>query len=160
MDKIIKTNKGTMHSKITGNFGENIVLYLLSKNGFESAVVDHTGIDLISKNNKTSELMGISVKSRSKTEQAKGTYISIKNDNFDKVRKACEAFGCVPYFAIVSDEVDKLYVFILPMKELLRLFPKRERMSSWKMTNSYIKEYLQNPKIKSFVFNYKNINWW
>ena len=44
----MKINKSTRHSKITGNFGEALVLYLLSKFGFESANVDHTGIDIIS----------------------------------------------------------------------------------------------------------------
>lgn len=156
----MKVKKSTRHSKITGNFGENIVLYLLSKYGFESANVDHTGIDIISRNSKTNELMGISVKSRSRAGGTEGSYISIPNKNFDKVEKACKAFNCVPYFAIVSDEKDKIYVFILSMEHLLKLFPKREKICSWKMTYKYIEKYAQDKEIISFEFNYKNHNWW
>lgn len=156
----LEVKKSTRHSKITGNFGENIVLYLLSKYGFESANVDHTGIDIISRNEVTGEVMGISVKSRSKADGAEGSYISIPNDNFTKVEKACEAFNCVPYFAIVSDEKDKMYVFIISMKYLLELFPEGEKISAWKMTGKYIEKYLKDKKIISFEFNYKNNNWW
>jgi len=39
--------KSSRHSKIAGDFGETLVLYWLSKYGFECASVDHTGIDLI-----------------------------------------------------------------------------------------------------------------
>jgi hypothetical protein len=104
--------------------------------------------------------MGISVKSRSKSDGAEGSYISIPNDNFDKVEKACNAFNCVPYFAIVSDEKEKMYVFILSMKHLLELFPKREKMSSWKMTDKHVESYLKDSEIMSFQFDYKNHNWW
>ena len=152
--------KSTRHSKITGNFGENMVLYLLSKYGFESANVDHTGIDIISRNSKTNEVMGISVKSRSRSDGTEGSYISIPNGNFDKVERACKAFNCVPYFAIVSDEKNKVYVFIISMKHLLELFPKREKICSWKMTDKYVEKYLKDKEIISFEFNYNNHNWW
>jgi len=156
----MEIKKSTRHSKITGNFGENIVLYLLSKYGFESANVDHTGIDISSRNSITSEVMGVSVKSRSRSDGTEGSYISIPNDNFVKVKKACEAFNCIPYFAIVSDEKNKMYIFILSMKHLLELFPKREKICSWKMTNAHIEKYLKDKEIISFEFNYKNHNWW
>jgi hypothetical protein len=56
--------KSSRHSKIAGDFGEALVLYWLSKHGFECARVDHTGLDLIARNPNTEEVMGISVKSR------------------------------------------------------------------------------------------------
>jgi Holliday junction resolvase-like predicted endonuclease len=62
--------KSSRHSKIAGDFGEALVLYWLSKSGFECANVDHTGIDIISRNPTTQKLMGISVKTRTR---AKGT---------------------------------------------------------------------------------------
>ena len=58
--------KSSRHSRITGDFGEALVLYWLSKYGFECARIDHTGIDLIARNPHMHELMGISVKSRSR----------------------------------------------------------------------------------------------
>ena len=156
----MKIQKSTRHSKITGDFGEGIVLYLLSKYGFESANVDHTGIDIISKNVVTNEVMGVSVKSRSRSGGTEGSYISIPNDNFIKAQKACTAFNCVPYFAIVSDEKDKMWIFILSMKHLLELFPQREKMSAWKMSEKHISQYLQDKEIMTFQFDYKNHNWW
>ena len=36
--------------------------------------------------------MGISVKSRSRTETTKDDYVSIPNDDFDKIENACAAF--------------------------------------------------------------------
>ncbi|MCX6757249.1 MAG: hypothetical protein NTW35_03875 [Candidatus Nomurabacteria bacterium] len=156
----MEIDKATRHAKITGNFGESIILYLLSKHGFESANVDHTGIDIISRNKKTGELMGISVKARSKTEKAKGSYIGVPNKHFKKVDEACKAFGCIPYFAFVSDEVDKIHIFILSQEELLKIHPQRESISTWTMSEKAVEEYQKNPKIISFVFDYKNINWW
>lgn len=39
--------KSSRHAKTTGDFGEALVLYWLSRQGYECARVDHTGIDLI-----------------------------------------------------------------------------------------------------------------
>jgi len=100
----MKVKKSTRHSKITGNFCENVILYWLSKYGFECANVDHTGIDIIVRNPHTNEVMGISVKGRSRNEGKEGTSVSILNDNFDKIKKACNAFNCIPYFAVVVDK--------------------------------------------------------
>ena len=155
----MEIKKSTRHSKITGNFGENLVLYLLSKYGFESANVDHTGIDIISRNSKTNEVMGISVKSRSRAEGTEGSYISIPNDNFDKVEKACQAFNCAPYFAIVSDEKDKIYVFILSMNHL-RKFSNGKKVFAWQMTPKHLERYYKDKEIIIFEFDYKNHNWW
>jgi hypothetical protein len=62
----MKLTKSSRHSKITGDFGESIVLYLLSRHGFECARVDHTGIDLIARRPNSPEVLGIPVKSRSR----------------------------------------------------------------------------------------------
>jgi hypothetical protein len=69
---VMKIKKSPRHSKIAGNFGENIVLYWLSKYGFECALVDHTGIDIIARNPHTKKMMGISVKSRTRSKGSKG----------------------------------------------------------------------------------------
>lgn len=66
----LKIQKSSRHSKITGDFAENLILYWLSRYGFECAKVDHTGIDLLAKNLKNGELMGVSVKSRSRNEDS------------------------------------------------------------------------------------------
>jgi hypothetical protein len=57
----MQITKSSRHSKIAGDFGEALVLYWLSKYGFECAQVDHTGIDLIARNPYRNEVMGISI---------------------------------------------------------------------------------------------------
>lgn len=59
-------HKSSRHSKITGDFAENIVLYWLSKYGYECARIDHVGVDLIARRPSGKLTMGISVKSRSR----------------------------------------------------------------------------------------------
>src|SRR5688572_19691385 len=111
--------KSTRHAKITGDFAEGLVLYWLSKYGFECARIDHTGIDLIARNPHNDEVIGISVKSRCRTTGTEAECVSIPADNFEKAAAACKAFGCVPYFAIVIDAADSIRGFILPMSRLL-----------------------------------------
>jgi Holliday junction resolvase-like predicted endonuclease len=156
----MKIRKSSRHSKITGDFGEALVLYLLSKYGFECANVDHTGIDIIARDTTSKRPMGISVKTRSRNEGREGEYINIPNNNFSKVEAACKAFNCDPYFAIVSDEKEKVYIFILSMAHLLDLFPNGNRVRAWTMTQKSLEKYASDKDIMSFEFNYKNINWW
>jgi Holliday junction resolvase-like predicted endonuclease len=105
---MMEVEKSSRHSKITGDFSEGLILYWLSKYGFECAIVDHVGIDIIARNSRTKELMGISVKSRSRNNGKEGQYVHIPNDHFDKVQEACKAFDCVPYMAVVVDK-DMIY---------------------------------------------------
>ena len=152
--------KSTRHAKITGNFGEAMVLYWLSKYGFECALVDHTGIDIIARNPHTQELMGISVKSRSRTDGTEGTSVSIPNANFKKAGAACKAFGCVPYFAIVVDAGDTIRAFVLSMSHLLGCCPKGKADADWKMTNDHLRRYAEDPEIKTYEFKTKTTRWW
>ncbi|MCP4153533.1 MAG: hypothetical protein GY757_37745, partial [bacterium] len=133
----MKINKSSRHAKITGDFAESLVLYWLSKYGFECAMVDHTGIDIIATNPHNNERMGLSVKARSREDGKEGDSILIKNDNFPKALAACDAFGCVPYFAIVVDQGDEILAFITSMEHLLELFPKTRNASNWKMSPKY-----------------------
>jgi len=160
MSPELKIQKSPRHAKITGNFGEAVILYWFSKYGFECALVDHTGIDIIARNPHTQKLMGISVKSRSRNKGAEEEHVSIPNDNFKKAKNACSAFGCVPFFAIVVDAGDTIQGFLLPMKHLLELFPKGKTASGWKMRKSDIEKYRQDSEIMSFVFSTKTIKWW
>ena len=156
----MKVKKSSRHSKITGNFAENLILYWLSKYNFECANVDHTGIDIIAKNPHTKELMGISVKGRTRRTGLKGEYLGINNNNFTKIKEACRAFNCVPYFAIVIDEKDKIYCFILSMEKLLRMFPRDKTMVAWKMGEKHLKRYYKDSEIKVFEFTHKTHCWW
>jgi hypothetical protein len=152
--------KSTRHSKITGDFGEKLVLYWLSKHGFECALVDHTGIDIIARNPHNDQLMGISVKSRCRTAGCEQDYISIPNPEFEKAEAACKSFGCLPYFAIVVDAGDSIRVFVMSLEVLQRHAPMRKLAAGWKMTNEMVQRYASDPAIMTFEFKSRTTRWW
>jgi len=152
--------KSSRHSKITGDFGEALVLYWLSKHGFECARVDHTGIDLIARNPHTGEVMGISVKSRSRNPGTEETYVRIPKDGLRKCQEACAAFGCVPYFAVVVDAADAIRVFMTSMQHLLALFPAAATSAGWKMTKQHVSRYYDDPEVVIFELHTITRRWW
>ena len=148
----MKLKKSSRHSKIAGDFGEALVLYWLSKYGFECAHVDHTGIDLIARHPGTGELMGISVKSRTRVRDQEDAPVHIPVDNFAKAEEACKAFGCVPYFAIVADTGPHIFGFLTSLDHLQSLFPTSSKVCAWKMTAPFLRKYAADAKVRSFEF--------
>jgi hypothetical protein len=62
----MEITKGNRFAKIIGNFGESAVCNWLSRSGFDVALVDHTGIDIVAYRPVTGERLGISVKARTR----------------------------------------------------------------------------------------------
>lgn len=160
MNNIATLKKSSRHSKITGDFAERLVLYWLSKYGFECAYVDHTGIDIIARNPHTKELMGISVKSRSRNVGKEEEYVSLPKENFEKAKEASKVFGCVSYFAIVVDAGYEINMYILPTQRLLEYFPIGKTATGWYMTKKHRERYLKDPKIIIVNFKHQILNWW
>ena len=154
-------SKSSRHSKITGNYAEHSVLYWLSKYGFESAYVDHVGIDLIAKNPKTGEKMGISVKSRSRKIGFEKEHMNIGNtkETKEKIIKACEAFDLVPYIAILLDYDASAKIFILSLDKFIEIH-KPKKVMIWYMGDKWMKKYLKDPDIKVIEFEHKITTWW
>jgi Holliday junction resolvase-like predicted endonuclease len=152
--------KSSRHSKITGDFAEGLVLYWLSKHGFESARIDHTGIDLIARNPVTNELMGISVKSRSRYKGTEKESLGISNDNFKKIEEACQTFGCKPYFALLVDADNSFTIFILSKDKLLKLYPMGKSQSAWRMGAADLPKYKADKDIIIIEFKYNTHSWW
>lgn len=155
----MKLSKSSRHSKITGDFGEYIVLYLLSRHGFECAHVDHTGIDLIARRPRSREVLGISVKSRSRQAGTERTHLAIKHDEFVKIHAACDAFQCTPYFAFVIDGGDRIRIFLLSLRHLQKLFPGGRKVSAWQMSDLYMKKYYADPNIAIFELTTHTEKW-
>ena len=153
-------SKSSRHSKITGDFAERLVLYWLSKYGFECAYVDHVGLDLIARNPHTRELMGISVKSRSRIAQRERAHVLFPTDNLDKLDGACTAFGCKPYFAIVVDAGQTITTFILSKAHLLELSPPGKAGTSWSMSEASLERYASDSDVRMFRFTTETVNWW
>jgi len=91
--------KSSRHSKIAGDFGEMIVLYYLSRYGFECARIDHTGIDLLARSADESRPRGISVKTASRIESRKDKPSRQPRSLLDEATKACVPFNAEPYIA-------------------------------------------------------------
>lgn len=152
--------KSSRHSKIAGDFGETLVLYWLSKYGYECARVDHTGIDLIARVPDGPELMGISVKCRDRYKQSEKAYINLPADGFKKAREACEAFRCVPHYAIVVDAAAKVRCFVLSLDHLMKVAggtPGGQRY--WRMGDKDIRRYAADPEILGFVLETTSCSW-
>jgi hypothetical protein len=152
--------KSSRHSHITGNFAEYLVLYWLSRGAFECARVDHTGIDLVARNPLNKELMGISVKSRSRYRGTERTSLNIPTEEFSKVAAACEAFGCEPYFAIVVDGGGWLRLYLTAMSHLLEIPKPGKNNVYWSMNKYQIERYRSDSRIKSVELNVSSLIWW
>ena len=157
---IPSVNKSSRHSKITGDFAEYLVLYWLSKHGTECAKVDHVGMDIIARRPGSLVPMGISVKSRSRNPGTEGSYLSIPNENFEKLDRACISFSCEPYFAIVIDEASEIDVYLLPSAVLQELCPPRQRVASWKMSPTWRQRYAGDERIVKFSLSTQISQWW
>ena len=138
--------KSSRHSKITGNFGEALILYWLSKRGFECANVDHTGIDLIARRPGSAEVLGISVKCRSRAEAGDEAGVNLLHANDRKIEDACRAFGCVPYVAVVVDQGSTVRGYLTTLAHARTQYPGQ----SWRMSKSLIKRYEGDPMIEWF----------
>jgi Holliday junction resolvase-like predicted endonuclease len=152
--------KSTRHSKITGDFAEGLVLYWLSKYGYECARVDHTGIDLIARDPNTHELMGVSVKSRSRYKKTESWPVTVRRDEFDKARTACDVFKCVPYYAFVVDGDDVIRGFLVSLTHLLEI--ARERPDGdwdWLMARRNLSAYQTDSKVLRFELRTEACSW-
>jgi Holliday junction resolvase-like predicted endonuclease len=156
----MRITKSSRHSKIAGVFGEMLVLYWLSKYGFECASVDHTGIDLIARNPHTNEVMGISVKSRTRTRGTEAGCVNVRADEFDKVQEACRAFGCRPYFAVVIDAGSIIRVFITSLAHFVELCPPTKAASYWRMSEHHLALYEADPQVMTFQLSTETRRWW
>ncbi|HUC61187.1 MAG TPA: hypothetical protein VMF53_04460 [Alphaproteobacteria bacterium] len=152
-------NKSSRHSKITGDFTEALILYWLSKHGFECAQIDHMGMDIIARNPTTAELMGISVKSRSRVKGKEDDKVRIYRSDIRKLETACETFACHPYFAVVVDAAPFIHCFITSATHLSTLSGRRKHLA-FRMTPKDLAAHETDPEIRIFRFKYKTHRWW
>lgn len=153
-------HKSSRHAKITGDFAEGLVLYWLSKYGYECARVDHVGIDLIARDPKTEELIGISVKSRSRYEGTQKECVNLPKVGFTKAQAACKAFGCTPYYAIVVDGNDAIRAFLISLQHLMKLAgDSGSDVCYWGMTERHLGIYRDDRRVKRFELLIQNCSW-
>jgi Holliday junction resolvase-like predicted endonuclease len=147
--------KSSRHSKITGNFGEALILYWLSKRGFECAHVDHTEIDLIARRTSSDEVLGISVKCRSRTEARDEAGVNLLHKDDEKIEAACRAFGCVPYFAVVVDQGTIVRGYLAALQHVRTQYAGQ----SWRMSPAMTHQYEIDTQVEWFELASRAGNW-
>jgi len=153
----MEVKKSPRHSKIAGDFFEHLIMYLLSKSGFECIHVDYIGIDVIAKNPHKDEVMGISVKGRTRTGEQTKDRVKISNGNFVKMEKTCKTFHCTPYLAIIVDAEKSITGVITPLKNIKKYPPTKSNLN-WNMNS--IDTYRSDDNCKVFEFNEGIHKWW
>jgi len=153
----MEVKKSPRHSKIAGDFFEHLIMYLLSKSGFECIHVDYIGIDVIAKNPHKDEVMGISVKGRTRTGEQTKDRVKISNGNFVKMEKTCKTFHCTPYLAIIVDAEKSITGVITPLKNIKKYLPTKSNLN-WNMNS--IDTYRSDDNCKVFEFNEGIHKWW
>src|SRR5258706_266751 len=141
----IKVKKSTHHSTITGDFAERLVLYWLSKSGYECGRFDYTGIDILAAA-QDGRLMGISAQCRSRYLGTERESVSLHK--FEKARVACTTFGCDPYAAIVADRDGVISCYFMSLDQLEK--HARGKSRQWLMSNRALERYRDDPKIVQF----------
>ncbi len=160
-------DKSTRHSKITGDFGESLVLYWLSRSGFEATLVDHTGIDIVAYHEKNRKRYGISVKSRSRTAERSSVGMMVSGDNYDKMMDSCEFFACdVPSIAFVYDRpldetTGKISVYLMPLAILHKYCPtfNDRKDFTFSINEKREQEYRDDSDVYKLDFEYKMKDW-
>lgn len=160
-DDIIKS---TRHPKIIGTLGEYMVSNWLSREGFEVTVVDHTGIDIIACPPKSGQRMGISVKSRTRRSgsevESVNLFFSAKMDR-ERLKKACEAFGCEPWIAVYVETADDANLYLLSLAHYDKHYrgKTKRKIDDWKMTSVIKREYATDPEVHHIRITFDRIRW-
>jgi Holliday junction resolvase-like predicted endonuclease len=149
------STRSSRHSKITGNFGEALMLYWLSKRGFECANIDHVGIDLIARQPASEIVLGISVKSRSRTQTGDEAGVNLLEADDDKIKEACTAFKCEPYVAFVVDQGSSVHGYLTTLEHARDLCIGQ----SWRMSASMVRTYQNDPEVEWFELSSKTGSW-
>ena len=158
--------KSSRHQKIIGNFGESLICNWLSRSGFEVALVDHTGIDVVAYNPLTKQRLGITVKSRTrdvgKEEESVNifSYQKVKSDR-EKLLDACEAFACEPWIAVYVETSEYADVYLTSLENYDKTYrsEKAKAFDTWKMTKRYKELYKQDPNVKHIRIEFHVTNW-
>jgi len=162
----MEITKGSRHQKIIGDFGESILCNWLSRSGFEVAIVDHTGLDIIAYDPKSGRRLGITVKSRTRPRGKEKTTVNIfsnraKDDDRGKLLNACRAFNCEPWIGVYVETTDHGDLYLLSLKCYDEKYRGRaDRVcDTWKMRPQNKATYEQDPKVRHIRLDVSSFSW-
>lgn len=158
--------KGSRHQKIIGDLGETLICNWLSRSGFEVALVDHTGIDIVAYNPLTKQRLGLTVKSRTRDsgkEEESVNIFSYQKTRSDrqKLLDACEAFACEPWIAVYVETSDYADVYLTSLRNFDAQYrsERARAIDAWKMTEEHREQYKEDPNVKHIRIEFRATNW-
>lgn len=158
--------KSTRHQKIIGDFGESVFLNWLSRSGFETCLVNHTGLDIIAYHPSTKKRLGITVKSRTRNVGKENTPVNLlsyqkgKNDR-QKLLDACNAFACEPFVAVYVETLDSANLYLTSLAHYDEKYRSKKvrTLDNWKMGTKYTEQYDKDPEVKNIHITFRTTNW-
>lgn len=162
-DKMIEIEKSSRHQKIIGNMGEQLVCNWLSRSGFEVAVIDHTGIDIIAYDPRSKQRIGITVKSRTRNlreTESVNVFNNRKNDR-EKVQDVCKAFGCEAWIAVYVETKNFADLFMTSLTNYDAKYRTVEGKSidDWKMGPKWTNAYDLDMEVMHLHLRFEAVNW-
>jgi Holliday junction resolvase len=163
---MMEIEKSSRHQHIIGKFGEYMLCNWLSRSGFEVAIVDHTGLDIVAFNRKKKERIGITVKSRTRNIGKEATHVNIFSyregkDNRQKLIDACVSFGCKPWIAVYVETAQSadLYLTSLSNYDSKYRIKERRAIDTWKMSRRCLVLYKQDEEVKHIKAGFTVEHW-
>ncbi len=162
----MEIEKSSRHQHIIGKFGEYMLCNWLSRSGFEVAIVDHTGLDIVGFYPKTKQRLGITVKSRTRSVGKETTNINLfsyregKNDR-QKLVDACAAFGCEPWIALYIETLQSADLYLTSLDNYDSKYRGRmgRALDTWRMSSKYRDLYEADREVKHVTANFNQEGW-
>lgn len=160
---MIGIDKSSRHTRIVGRFGEYLVCNWLSRSGFEVAIIDHTGMDVIAYHPRTNQRLGITIKSRTRLPGTETGSVYLfrtgKNDR-QKLLEACEAFSCAPWIAVYAECDTRADLFLISLEN----YDKKYRVpgkavDGWGMSEKHTIRYGSDREVRHIRINFSAENW-
>ena len=157
--------KSTRHQSIIGHFGEHLACNWLSRSGFEVAVMDHTGIDILAFDPRSGRRLGITVKSRTRNIGAENGHLTLfrkKNRDREKVGAACLAFDCDPWIAVYVETARYGDLFMCSLNHFDEEYrgAKAEQVDIWSMGRSKRDRYASDAQVVTIHVEFTQTNSW
>lgn len=162
----MQIEKSSRHQHIIGKFGEYMLCNWLSRSGFEVAVVDHTGLDLVAFNPKNKQRLGITVKSRTRNIGKETTHVNIfsyregKNDR-QRLIDACHVFGCEPWIAVYVETLQSADLYLTSLENYDNKYRGKagRAIDTWGMSSKHRVLYEVDKEVKHIRADFNQSDW-
>ena len=151
-ERMSKSNPSRAPKQL-GDFGEALVNYDFIRKGYQVAVVDHVGADLIcikKESEKRYKRYAVSVKTRwFKPGSTESKMFNIENNHLEKLEDFSEWFNLEPLFSLLVclSDSQKLVLFTLKVSDIGKICNKTQSGYSLKFSDKYIEQLKNDPRV-------------